>query len=376
MNKKKILIVGAGFSGAVVAEQLAKTNQFEIHVFDERNHIAGNCYTERDKETNIMVHKYGPHIFHTSNREVWEYVNSFIKFQPFVNRVKAVYRGEVYSLPINLHTINQFFRKSMSPNEARAFIESQGEKSIGEPQNFEEQALKFVGKNLYKAFFYGYTKKQWGTEPKNLPASILKRLPIRFNYDDNYYNDLYQGIPEEGYTEIIRKMLEHPNISVILNSKFTLNPKDLDTYSHIFYTGPIDEFFNYKYGRLSYRTVYFKRYVSDGDFQGNAVINYTEENIPFTRIHEHKHFTPWETHNKTVYFEEYSKETEPNDIPYYPKRLETDLQILEKYQKEVNSLQKITFLGRLATYRYLDMHHVIEEALNIAKKFLEKSNIS
>ncbi len=376
MNKTKILIVGAGFSGAVVAEQLAKTNQFEIHVFDERNHIAGNCYTERDKETNIMVHKYGPHIFHTSNREVWEYVNSFIKFQPFVNRVKAVYRGEVYSLPINLHTINQFFRKSMSPNEARAFIESQGEKSIGEPQNFEEQALKFVGKNLYKAFFYGYTKKQWGTEPKNLPASILKRLPIRFNYDDNYYNDLYQGIPEEGYTEIIRKMLEHPNISVILNSKFTLNPKDLDTYSHIFYTGPIDEFFNYKYGRLSYRTVYFKRYVSDGDFQGNAVINYTEENIPFTRIHEHKHFTPWETHNKTVYFEEYSKETEPNDIPYYPKRLETDLQILEKYQKEVNSLQKITFLGRLATYRYLDMHHVIEEALNIAKKFLEKSNIS
>lgn len=371
MNQKKILIVGSGFSGAVVAEQLAKTNQFEIHVVDERSHIAGNCYTERDSETNVMVHKYGPHIFHTSNKEVWEYVNSFVKFQPFVNRVKAVYSENVYSLPINLHTINQFFGKAMSPKEAKEFIEAKGDKSIQEPKNFEEQALKFVGRELYEAFFYGYTKKQWGTEPKNLPASILKRLPVRFNYDDNYYNDIYQGIPEEGYTEIVRKMLEHPNIHVTLNYKFKPIEEELRRYAHIFYTGAIDEFFNYKYGRLSYRTVYFKRYVTEGDFQGNPVINYTEESVPYTRIHEHKHFTPWETHEKTVYFEEYSKETEPQDIPYYPKRLESDLEILAKYQKEADTLKNITFLGRLATYRYLDMHHVIEEALEIAKKFLK-----
>lgn len=371
MHKKSILIVGAGFSGAVVAEQLSKTNQFEIHVVDERNHIAGNCYTERDSETNIMVHKYGPHIFHTSNQEVWEYVNSFVRFRPFINRVKAVYKGRVYSLPINLHTINQFFGKAMSPSEAKVFIENQAEKSIVEPKNFEEQALKFVGKELYEAFFFGYTKKQWGTHPKNLPASILKRLPVRFNYDDNYYNDIYQGIPEEGYTEIIRKMLEHPNIRITLNYKFKPTQEKLKRYAYIFYTGPIDEFFDYKYGRLSYRTVYFKRYVTEGDFQGNAVINYTEEAVPYTRVHEHKHFTPWETHEQTVYFEEYSKETEPEDIPYYPKRLETDLIILEKYQKEVSMLQNITFLGRLATYRYLDMHHVIEEALQVARKFLD-----
>ncbi|TWP30389.1 UDP-galactopyranose mutase [Apibacter muscae] len=361
---KKYLIVGCGFSGAVVAEQLTKNENCKILVIDERSHIGGNCYSERDPNTNVMVHKYGPHIFNTSNKKVWDYINQFCEMMPFVNRVKTVYDGQIFSMPINLHTINQFFNKNFNPKEAEEFIEKQADKSISEPKNFEEQALKFIGKDLYQAFFYGYTKKQWGCEPKDLPASILKRLPVRFNYEDNYYSNIYQGIPRNGYTEIFRKMLSHPNIEIKLQTKFN-GSFNIDNFEHIYYTGPIDAFFNYKYGRLGYRTVYFERGEEIGDFQGNAVINYAEENVPYTRVHEHKHFTPWENHEKTIYFKEFSKETGNNDEPYYPKRLEEDLYKLELYLKEVEELKRYTFLGRLATYRYLNMDQVIEEALKI-----------
>lgn len=369
---KKILIVGTGFSGAVVAEQLAKTHQYEITMVDERSHIAGNCHTERDTETGIMEHKYGPHIFHTSNQKVWEYINSFGNIIPFINRVKSSTPKGIFSLPINLHTINQFFNTRMSPSEAKIFINKLGESSILNPENFEEQALKFIGKDLYYNFFYGYTKKQWGTDPKELPASILKRLPIRFNYDDNYYNDLYQGIPENGYSDIIKNMLDSKYISIKLNEKFKYSEDGYNSFEHIFFTGPIDEFFEYRYGRLGYRTVTFDKFTSDGDFQGNAVINYPSEDEAFTRIHEHKHFTPWEDHKRTIYFKEYSKETTEGDIPYYPKRLKSDLITLEKYQADQRKFKNITFLGRLATYRYLDMHHIIEEALEVAYGFLKK----
>ncbi|TGK48552.1 UDP-galactopyranose mutase [Leptospira bouyouniensis] len=368
---KKVLIVGAGFSGAVIANTLANTGNYLIDVVDERNHIGGNCHTERDPLTNVMVHKYGPHIFHTSNEKVWKYINLFGVFKPFINRVKSIYKGQVYSMPINLHTINQFYGKSFGPSEAKRWIESQGDSTINDPKTFEEQAKKFVGEKLYKAFFYGYTKKQWGTEPQNLPASILKRLPVRFNYDDNYYNDTYQGIPKDGYTAIIQKMLDHPNVKISLGYRFLGEKEDVGEYHHVFYTGPIDAYFSFRYGRLGYRTVYFKEYRADGDYQGNAVINFADEEIPYTRVHEHKHFTPWENHSETIYFEEYSKETESSDIPYYPKRLEIDMNILKLYESEVTNLNKVTFLGRLATYRYLDMHHIIEEALDSAEKFLE-----
>lgn len=366
---KKYLIIGSGFSGAVVAEQLSKNPDNKILILEERNHIGGNCYTERDKETNIMVHKYGPHIFNTDNEEIWDYIQNFCEMIPFVNRVKSIYKSEVYSLPINLHTINQFFKKNLNPREAKLFIENIAQKNIVEPQNFEEQALKFIGKDLYEAFFYGYTKKQWGCEPSELPASILKRLPVRFNYNDNYYNNPFQGIPKEGYTSIFEKMLDSENIEVLLNTKFD-ESYDLSGFDHIFYTGPIDAFFNYKHGKLSYRTVFFEKHFSEDDYQGNAVINYADPEIPYTRIHEHKHFTPWESHEKTVYFKEFSKETEEEDIPYYPKRLSKDLEILSKYETEKEGLEKITFIGRLATYRYMDMHHVIGEALEIAKDFI------
>lgn len=363
---KKYLVIGAGFSGAVVAEQLSKNKENHIVLIDERSHIGGNCYTERDIETNIMIHKYGPHIFHTDNKVVWDYINQFCEMMPFVNRVKSVYAGQVYSLPINLHTINQFFQKCLTPSEAKEFINEISDSSIAEPSNFEEQAMKFIGKDLYQAFFYGYTKKQWGCDPKELSANILKRLPVRFNYDDNYYLSPYQGIPKNGYTEIFERMLEADNIEVHLNTKFDSN-WNIDEYEHIFYTGPIDAFFDYKFGRLSYRTVYFDKYITEGDYQGNAVINYADSNVPYTRVHEHKHFTPWESHSKTVYFKEYSKETTPDDEPYYPKRMADDMSKLKIYQDEASKLKNFTFLGRLATYRYMDMHHVIAEALNIIK---------
>ena len=368
MSEKKYLIIGAGFSGAVIAEQLSQRDNNKVVVIDERSHIGGNCYTERDAETGIMEHKYGPHIFNTDNHKVWDYITKFCKMIPYVNRVKAVYNGAVYSLPINLHTINQFFNKNLNPAEAKIFIESLGDSSIIEPNNFEEQAKKMIGSELYKAFFYSYTKKQWGCEPNELPAYILKRLPVRFNYNDNYYTNPLQGIPEDGYTSIFTKMLNHPRIEVLLNTKYN-NTFPIEEYDHIFYTGPIDAFFQYKYGRLSYRTVFFEKGVADGDYQGNAVINYSDENIPYTRVHEHKHFTPWENHDKTIYFKEFSKETTEADVPFYPKRLPEDLKKLELYQSEIKCLYRFTFLGRLATYRYMDMHHVIAEALEISKNF-------
>lgn len=368
----KLLIIGTGFSGAVIAEQLSKKMPCEIDMIDARDHIGGNCYTTRDTETGIMVHTYGPHIFNTDNVEVWNYIRQFDEMVPYTNRVKTVYKGKVYSMPINLHTINQFFEKSFDPREAAQFISEIGEKGIEEPANFEEQALKYIGRQLYEAFFYGYTKKQWGCEPTELPASILKRLPVRFNYNDNYYSNTYQGIPRNGFTAIFEKMLDHPNINICLNTKFD-NRFPVEKYDHIFYTGPIDEFFSYKYGRLSYRTVFFEKGIAGDDYQGNAVINYADEQTPFTRIHEHKHFAPWEKHSKTIYFKEFSKETGDGDIPYYPKRLAADMSVLALYENEVKKISNYTFAGRLATYRYMDMHHVIGEALSLSGEFLKKN---
>ena len=367
--KSHFLIVGAGFSGAVLARSLVEKLDCTVTILEERLHIAGNCHTERDPATGVMVHKYGPHIFNTSQPRVWEYVNRFGNFRPFVNRVKAITPRGVFSLPINLHTINQFFGKTLNPAEARAFIASLGDKTIVEPQNFEEQALKFIGRELYEAFFYGYTRKQWGCEPRELSASILKRLPVRFNYDDNYYNTTWQGIPENGYSAVVEKILDHPAIEVKLGVHF--DPKAARTSDHLFYTGPLDAYFGHSLGRLSYRTVTFERGEAEDDFQGNAVINYSDPGIPFTRIHEHKHFAAWESHEKTVYFKEYSKETGPEDPPYYPKRLARDMDLLREYRNLAMNEQGVSFLGRLATYRYMDMEKVIGEALAFAEVFSE-----
>jgi len=317
-----------------------------------------------------MLHVYGPHIFHTSNTRVWNYVNRFANFGPYVNRVKAVTWRGIFTLPINLLTINQFFGKTFSPDEAREFIAKTGDASITDPKNFEEQALRFVGRELYDAFLYNYTRKQWGCEPRELPASVLQRLPVRFNYDDNYFFDPHQGIPRDGYTAIVAKILSHPNIGVQLNTSFEQSMRH--GFDHCFYTGAIDAFFDYKFGRLGYRTIYFERIDADGDYQGTAVINYPDSRFPYTRIHEHKHFTPWETHKKTVAFREYSKETEADDEPYYPKNLAPD-QIRYKEYLDIASREKnLTMLGRLGSYRYLDMDKTIAEALAVVNEFIKR----
>jgi len=364
----RFLIVGSGFSGAVLANQLVKNLDCRIDIFEERDHIAGKRHTARDEETGIMVHRYGPHIFNTDKKEIWDFVNSFTEFRPYVHRVKALYNGNVYSLPVNLLTLNQLFKRTFTPQSAREFLNTLADKTIIEPKNFEEQALRFIGKELYQAFFYGYTKKQWGCEPAELPASILKRIPVRFNYDDNYHNNSYTGIPVEGYTYLIQKLLDHPSVSIHLNKKFS-SSEEVSSYDHIFYTGPIDAWFNYEYGRLGYRTVTFESSIHDGDYQGVTQMNYCDENIPYTRIAEHKHFTPWEHHEKTIVFKEFSKETTKDDIPYYPKRLNQDKKLLDQYRQTATMLSNVSFLGRLATYRYMDMHHVIGEALQFSKSF-------
>lgn len=365
-NHKKFAIVGAGFSGAIMANELAKNGHL-VDVFESRNHLGGNCYTEIDSETGITLHKYGPHIFHTDNEKVWNYINSMCEMLPYTNRVKINRKNKIYSLPINLHTINQFFDKSLSPSEAKEFIQNKSNKDIKNPKSFEEQALAFLGKELYEAFFEGYTLKQWGVEPKELPASILKRLPVRFNYDDNYFNHKYQGMPKDGYTKIFEKLLNHKNITINLNSKFIVK-NNVKKYEHIFFTGPLDSFFNYELGRLGYRTLDFKEERVEGDYQGCAVMNYADKDVPYTRISEHKYFTPWECHTKSVVYKEYSRQCEEQDIPYYPIRLLKDKDLLNKYIDKAMLTDKVSFLGRLGTYRYLDMDKTIEEAMNAAEK--------
>lgn len=356
----RIAVAGAGFSGAVIAHELARAGH-EIDVFDPRPHVAGNCYTERDADTGILLHRYGPHIFHTDNERVWDYVRRFDEFMPFINRVKAVVRGHVYSMPVNLHTINQYFGLCLNPADARAFLAAQAESLPSAPRNFEEQALAGMGRALYEAFFRGYTQKQWGWSPTELPASVLKRLPLRFSYDDNYYASRWQGLPRHGYTRIVERLLDQRGIRVHLGVPFT-RAMSAD-YLRVFYSGPIDAWFDHVDGRLGYRTLDFRLERHEGDYQGNAVINYCDAEVPWTRIAEHKHFAPWESHAATIISREYSRDCGPDDTPYYPVRLASEKALLARYVERARAERRVSFVGRLGTYRYLDMHVTIAEAL-------------
>ena len=364
------LMVGAGLSGAVIGRHLAELGH-RVTIVDARPHVAGNCHCERDPATGVMVHIYGPHIFHTDDAEVWEYVNRYTTFMPYKNRVKTVSGGQVYSLPVNLHTINQFFHATMNPAEAKTFLESKADTTITDPQTFEDQALRFVGQELYEAFFKGYTQKQWGVDPTQLPASILKRLPVRFNYDDNYFFHKFQGMPENGYTAMVERILDHPNITVHLSTRFVRD--QAAQYDHVFYSGPLDGWYDYDIGRLGYRTLDFERFSHQGDYQGCAVMNYGEVDVPWTRITEHKHFSPWEAHEGSVLYREFSRLCGPDDIPYYPIRLMEEQELLKQYVSRADAETGVTFVGRLATYRYLDMDVTIREALNTARAFVENT---
>lgn len=368
--RTEIAIVGAGLSGAVIGRALAEAGH-KVVIFDARDHVAGNCHTERDDDSGVMVHVYGPHIFHTDDEEVWNYVNRFHTFLPYKNRVKTTSGGQVYSLPINLHTINQFFGKTFRPDEARAFIDTQADKSIEEPQTFEEQALRFVGRDLYEAFLKGYTQKQWGCCPTQLPASILKRLPVRFNYDDNYFFHRFQGMPENGYTEMVASILDHPDIHLHLGTRFERGQKH--DFAHVFYSGPLDGYFSYELGQLGYRTLDFERFSHGGDYQGCAVMNYGDLSVPYTRITEHKHFSPWEDRAGSVCYREFSRQCGLDDIPYYPIRLVREKEQLAAYVTRAQQEEAVTFVGRLGTYRYLDMDVTIREALDTARLYLSNT---
>jgi UDP-galactopyranose mutase len=361
-------IVGAGLSGAVIGRALAEAGH-KVLVIDERPHAAGNCHTQRDAETGVMTHVYGPHIFHTGNERVWTYVQRFAVMRPYCHRVRAVARGTVYGLPVNLTTINQFFGTAFSADEARAFIASKALK-IERPANFEEQALSMVGPELYHAFFRGYTRKQWGIEPTDLPASIFRRLPLRFNANDSYFDHKYQAIPERGYTEMVASILDTSNLELRLATRF----EDLtETFEHVIYSGPIDRYFCYGQGRLGYRTLDFEVFRAKGDYQGTPVLNFCDEDVPYTRITEHKHFAPWDSFSSTICYREFSRDCGPADIPYYPIRLAGEEAMLRNYVDRARAEKGVSFVGRLGSYRYLDMDVCIGEALSAADAILART---
>ena len=368
--RQKIAIAGAGLAGATIARVLADSGDYLIDVFDGRDHVAGNCHTKRDDDTGVLVHEYGPHIFHTDSRVVWNFMNRFSAFNGYTNRVKANTSEGMFSLPINLLTINQLFQSKFNPKEAQEFIRSIAIKSEIAPRNFEEQALQMVGELIYETFFKHYTIKQWGVRPNELPASILKRLPLRFDYNDNYFFHKYQGIPTEGYTPLVSKMLAHPKIRVNLKTHFPRS--ECSQYDHTFYSGPIDGFFDHRFGRLGYRTLDFQRISGEGHSQGNAVINYCDEKTPHTRITEHNYFAPEENHQSKVLMKEFSRDCGLADIPYYPLRLERDKELLLKYQANASKLANISFIGRLGTYQYLDMDRVVLESMTTAKQYISE----
>ncbi|MFM2437028.1 MAG: putative UDP-galactopyranose mutase [Actinomycetota bacterium] len=366
----RFAVVGAGFSGAVVARELANAGHSST-VFDSRDHVAGNCHTARH-ETGVMVHTYGPHIFHTQHQDVWEYINRFGEMMPYRHKVKAISKGTMYSLPVNLTTINQFFGTNFTSEQAEAFIATKGDATITSPVSFEDQGLRFVGRELYDAFFSGYTAKQWGVDPKDLPASILARLPVRFTDDDSYFNHPYQAIPKNGYTPIVEAILDHPNISLQLSTRFLKNNSaEFGEFDHVIWTGPIDAYFDYEFGRLGYRTLDFVADTSVGDYQHYPVVNYCDVDVPHTRITEHKHFAPWESHDSTVVYHEYSRLCGENDIPYYPIRRVKEKEQLLSYVQRARTATGVTFMGRLGTYRYLDMDVTIHEALAASIVMLE-----
>ena len=367
------LIVGAGLTGAVLAREFTDAGKTCL-VIDRRDHIAGNCYTEN--VSGINVHKYGAHIFHTDDEQVWNYVGRFAKFNNYINSPIAIFHDEIYNLPFNMNTFAKMWNVA-TPAQAREIIEKQkAEAAIdGEPKNLEEQALSLVGKDIFEKLIKEYTEKQWGRDCKELPADIIKRLPVRYTYDNNYFNHRFQGIPEGGYTAMVEKMLE----GIEVKTGVSFSQADLSGFKHVIYTGPVDEYFDFRLGQLEWRSVRFETELLEGEpnWQGNAVVNYTSHDVPYTRIIEHKHFEFGKDSNgnelpDTVISREYSAAWKPGDEPYYPVNDEKNNALYAEYAKLAESEEKVTFAGRLGTYKYYDMAPCIRAALDLAEKLLQK----
>ena len=369
-----LVVVGSGLFGLTIAEQAATELGLKVALLDRRSHIGGNAYSENEEQTGIEVHRYGAHLFHTSNERVWEYVNRFTDFTNYVHRVYTRHDGVVYPMPINLGTINQFFNAAYSPAEAKALIAEQaGELAGTDPQNLNDKGISLIGRPLYEAFIKHYTAKQWQTPPEELPASIISRLPVRYTYDNRYFNDKYEGLPVGGYTAWLERMAAHPNIEVRLNTDFFSGDHE---YSRekvlgqvpVVYTGPVDRYFDYTEGDLSWRTIDLEEEVLPiEDFQGCSVMNYPDADVPFTRIHEFRHFHPERDYTKdaTVIMREYSRFANKGDEPYYPVNTSVDREKLLKYRDLAKGEKDVLFGGRLGTYKYLDMHMAVGSALSM-----------
>ena len=369
-----LVVVGSGLFGLTVAERAAREMGLKVTMIDRRSHLGGNAYSENEERTGIEVHRYGAHLFHTSNERVWEYVNRFTAFTNYVHRVYTRHKGEVFPMPINLGTINQFFRAAYSPGEARELIREQaGELAGTDPQNLNDKGIQLIGRPLYEAFIKHYTGKQWQTDPKDLPASIISRLPVRYTYDNRYFNDTHEGLPVDGYTAWLERMADHPNIDVRLDTDFFDDSQEFSKSNvvgqvPVVYTGPVDRYFDYAQGDLSWRTIDLEEEVLDiVDFQGTSVMNYPDEDVPFTRIHEFRHFHPERDYTKdaTVIMREFSRFAEKGDEPYYPVNTQADREKLLAYRDLAKEESSVLFGGRLGTYKYLDMHMAIGSALSM-----------
>jgi len=365
-----LVVVGSGLFGLTIAERCATELGLRVLVIERRGHIGGNAYSEPDPQTGIEVHRYGAHLFHTSNTRVWEYANRFTAFTRYQHRVFSTYKGRVYPLPINLATICEYFGKVFSPDQARALIADQStEVAVDRPANLEEQAISLIGRPLYEAFIRGYTYKQWQTDPLELPPEIITRLPVRYTFDNRYFNDAYEGLPVDGYSAWLTRMVDHANIEVRLGSDFAALRSGLIGQVPVVYTGPLDEYFAHAAGALSWRTLDFEReVVNTGDYQGTSVMNYADQDVPFTRIIEFRHFHPerdWYPQDKTVIMREYSRFAGPGDEPYYPINTAEDRARLLTYRAMAADQCDVFFGGRLGTYQYLDMHMAIGSALSM-----------
>jgi UDP-galactopyranose mutase len=365
-----LVVVGSGFFGLTVAERCAADLGLRVLVIDRRDHIGGNAYTEPEPETGIEVHRYGAHLFHTSNARIWDYANRFTAFTGYQHRVFSIYKGRVYPMPINLGTICEYFGTYMSPDEARSLIAEQAAAvAPGTAANLEQKAVSMIGRPLYEAFIRGYTYKQWQTDPVDLPAEIITRLPVRYNFDNRYFSDTFQGLPVDGYTAWLERMANHPNIEVRLSTEFAELRPSLVAQVPLVYTGPLDAYFDFAAGDLGWRTLDFEQEVlPTGDFQGTSVMNYADEDVPYTRIHEFRHFYPerdWYPDDKTVIMREYSRFAGRGDEPYYPINTAEDRARLLTYRELADAERGVLFGGRLGTYQYLDMHMAIGAALSM-----------